>query len=230
MQAMWDPDLPSAEEAQAWAEQTMQFHELFSEEVDKSNQEIAKLINPDQRDRFDEHVGQFKMGLDMFKIELQKMEQGKLADTMWALRKVRRNARHERRRRRQEEVLADKVLASAELTAVFVDVWDKYVAGIVAKFGLDEAQKGSANGILDDVKVRAKQYVHGHKDDLSAVRQELIDTQDEQRAEIITKQKELLGPLQTLFAELKNRLDKIPTEAQRAAVAAEAQANPAGDG
>ncbi|MCH8963950.1 MAG: hypothetical protein IIB58_03235 [Planctomycetes bacterium] len=229
LQAQWDPDLPSAEEAQVWARKALKVHDLLVEHMAESNQEIAKMLTPEQLDNFRRLAAQFDGGLKWFKLELEKMERGELSETAWAGRRLRRQERRRRYERKHEQRQAEKILASPKLLAVTVDAWDAYVAQFVAQFNLDNAQKLAAGSVLIDVKARAEQYSKAHADELQAATNEMTQATQEQRKSIMDDKAELMQPLNELFAELKSRLEQIPTEAQRSKAELPAQAEPAGN-
>ena len=229
LQAQWDPDLPSAEEAQVWARKALKVHDLLVEKMAESNQEIAKMLTPEQLDEFRRLAAQFDGGLKWFKLELEKMERGELSETAWAGRRLSRQERRRRYERKREQKQADQILPSPELLAVTVDAWDAYVTQFVAQFNLDDAQKLAAGSVLADVKARAEQYSKAHADELQAATNEITQASKERRKSIIDDQAELMQPLNELFAELKGRLEQIPTEAQRSKAELPAQAEPPGN-
>ncbi len=229
IQAQWDPDLPSEEEAQVWARKALKVHELLIEQVAESNQEIAKLLTPEQLDGFRKFATQFEGGLKWFKLELEKMERGELSETAWARNRQSRQERRRRYERDREQKKAEQLLSSPELVAVTVGAWDAYVARFVAQFNLDDAQKLAAGSVLVDVKTRAEQYSKTHADELQEATSEITQATDEQRQSIMDDRAELMQPLNELFAELKSRLEQIPTEAQRSQAQPTAQPEPAGN-
>jgi len=229
LQAQWDPDLPSAEEAQIWARKALKVHDLLVEKMAESNQEVAKLLTPEQLDEFRRIAAQFDGGLKWFKAELEKMERGELSETAWAGRRLSRQERRRRYERDREQKQADQVLSSPELLAVTVDAWDAHVTQFVAQFNLDNAQKLAAGSVLVDVKARAQQYSKAHADEIQATTNEMTQATEEQRKSIMDDKAALMQPLSELFAELKSRLQQIPTEAQRSKAELPAQAEPAGN-
>ena len=84
IEAQWDPDLPSAADAQDWASKALEVSEVFAEQFKKSNQELVKLLTPEQAIRFEKLGEQFEAGLKRFSGELDKMKQGNLHETLWA--------------------------------------------------------------------------------------------------------------------------------------------------
>lgn len=215
IEAQWDPDLPSAADAQDWASKALELNEVFAEQFTKSNQELAKLLTPEQVIRFEKLGEQFEAGLKQFSGELHKMKQGKLHETRWAKGRLARSERQQRYQRDRERREFEEVLSSPELAALTVGAWDTYVAGFVREFGLDDAQKLAAGSVLEDVRKRADRYVNSHVDDLNEVMREVKSAEAERRKQIVQQRAELVKPLSDLFAELRTRLEQIPTEAQR---------------
>ncbi len=215
IEAQWDPDLPSAADAQAWANKALELNQAFADQLNKSNLELAKLLTPEQAIEFKELGEEFEAGLERFRGELDKMKQGNLHETTWAKRRLARSERRRRYERDRSQRDFAEVLSSPELAALTVDAWDAYVAGFVRDFGLDDAQKVAASSVLADVRKRAHQYVKTHSDDLNKVKREVKSAQAEQRKQIFQQRAELVNPLNDLFAGLRTRLEQIPTEAQR---------------
>lgn len=215
IEAQWDPDLPSAADAQDWANKALELNEVFVEQFKKSNQELAKLLTPEQVIRFEKLGEQFEAGLKQFRGELDKMKQGNLHETRWAKGRLARGERQRRYARERVRREFEEVLSSPELAVLTVGAWDAYVAGFARDFGLDDAQKLAASSVLKDVRKRAEQYVKTHTDDLDKVTSEVKSAEAEQRKQIFQQRADLIKPLNDLFAELRTRLEQIPTEAQR---------------
>jgi hypothetical protein len=90
-----------------------------------------------------------------------------------------------------------------------LDDWEKYVLTTADKYGFDDAQLTNARGILSDLRRRAYQYQASRAEAFARV--ELMTDAKAREAE----KKALNRPLDALFAELKVRLDSLPTQAQR---------------
>jgi len=223
MQAAWDPEMPTVEEAQGWAQQALEMHDLFLMEFQHSNEEVSKILTPQQLEKFNRHRTKINAGMGLFRLELSKMATGQLHDTTWARQRRERTQRRQRRREQSERQRLQDALGLDELTPVSVDAWEDYVAKFAERFGLDDAQKRAAQNILDDVRQRARQYARAHIDELSTLRSELSAAERKQRPALLESRSELIKPLEDLFGELRSRLAELPTEAQRA----QAEAKPA---
>lgn len=104
------------------------------------------------------------------------------------------------------------------------DWWDGYVRNFIQKYELNDAQSEAAMSILRECKDRAKSYKKSRAQDFAKAAQRLRDARNPklppevQRSKIRLWKKEddaLKKPILDLFQELKDRLDKIPTNAQR---------------
>jgi len=215
MQAMYDPDLPSAKEAQDWADKSLKLHDTFTKEVEVGSQEIAKILNDEQRKEFKKLMLQFHSGLAYLKVELNKMSQGRLDQTSWAKRRASRQKRRGRRQQETRMPAAGELSLSADLIPISIDAWEKYVIKFVENYDLDEAQRQSATKMLTDVKKRAVVHVASRRDEIDKALVALKTTSQEERKEFMDAKKMLFQPLMDLFEELKTRLESIPTQAQR---------------
>ncbi|MFO0972735.1 MAG: hypothetical protein U1A27_04745 [Phycisphaerae bacterium] len=92
-----------------------------------------------------------------------------------------------------------------------LDEWDRHVDGIAQRYKFDDGQKAKAQAILKDLRTRAEQYRRSRGDEFERVKKIEAVTVREQELKALNK------PLDELFAELKERLDELPTQAQREA-------------
>jgi len=92
-----------------------------------------------------------------------------------------------------------------------VDEWDRHVDSVAQKYKFTAEQKGRAQAILKDLRDRARQYRKSHTGDYERLKR--MSDQTERSAE----EKRLNEPLDELFAELKERLEVLPTLEQREA-------------
>lgn len=98
------------------------------------------------------------------------------------------------------------------------DYLEMYVRKFIDNYKLDQAQTNQAMQILAETKRRASEYVTGRKDEYEKLQSQMASvTGDQQAVAEINKQlAELNKPVQIdLVNEMKQRLDQIPTEAQR---------------
>jgi arsenate reductase-like glutaredoxin family protein len=102
------------------------------------------------------------------------------------------------------------------------DFWELYVRKFIYDYKLDQPQSNQALQILADAKKQAGEYLTSHSMDYERLQTRLAEAAGDAQAvaEIQKQMTELNKPLQVdMFNEMKERLDKIPTEAQREAQA-----------
>ncbi len=101
-----------------------------------------------------------------------------------------------------------------------MDIWEMYVRRFISNYGLDKTQATQAWGILSDVRKRASEYITSRKDEYEKLQTQLAAAGSDAKAAAAAREKiaELNKPVQEgLFGEMKQRLDQIPTDAQRQA-------------
>ncbi len=100
------------------------------------------------------------------------------------------------------------------------DFWEMYVQKFIANYQLDQNQSNLAMQILAETRKRAGEYLASRRDEYQRLQTQLAAAgSDAKAAADVQKQiTELNKPVQEdLFNEMKQRLDRIPTESQRKA-------------
>lgn len=127
--------------------------------------------------------------------------------------------------------------------------WERYTRQFIKTFNLTEDQTQHALSILEECQQRGRAYVAAHQEEIDAAQREMkrhaqgetkpdvqrssradrgrpeaavtAPTSAHQRLEALREQvHQLIRPLDEIYAELRGRLDRIPTRAQREAVRA----------
>lgn len=104
-------------------------------------------------------------------------------------------------------------------------LWEAYTRAFIQRYKLNEEQTQKALSILHDCQERGRAYLVQHKDELAELddRAKKLAEQtgvkrDKERANIRRQRERLAKPLNDIFEQqLKPRLDKLPTRAQRKA-------------
>ncbi len=89
------------------------------------------------------------------------------------------------------------------------DSWDRYVESFSRLYRLDPAQQASAQSILREMKAQRDTYRQSRRTDFEALSR--IEDRDARRE----ASDKLTQPVDRLFERLKERLTRIPTNAQR---------------
>jgi hypothetical protein len=97
------------------------------------------------------------------------------------------------------------------------DAWTTYVQTFVARYRLDTVQSEASYSILKELHRRAAEFASSHTMDLAYLEQQSQEAASpDDQAAIDRDRRALLQPIAGMFQELKDRLDMVPTEAQRA--------------
>ncbi len=107
----------------------------------------------------------------------------------------------------------------------FESQWDKYVEDFIARYKLDSTQQQKAHTILKECKAQAHRYLKGKKsliERLDKQAEQLKKSKDKDKrkklAEIEAQKRKLREPIDRIFErQLKPRLERLPTRAQRKA-------------
>ncbi len=120
----------------------------------------------------------------------------------------------------------------AAASAGFEGQWEAYVREFIQRYQLDEAQSQKANSILRECQDQARGYMSRRKADFDRLdeRLKLLSGEtDKTKAmmEIQQQRQKLLEPVGRIFErQLKPRLERLPTRAQRQAAEAAGKAPP----
>ncbi len=217
-EATLDPDPPSVEEVKSWADRAMPLFQTFQESIKESNARFRATLKPQQQAKFDTDQLAMGIGMQMFETQLKGWQRGEFDGSSWGAQRARER---QRRDARQRELLARRAAASqpslADEILVELDAWDRYVADFIAAYSLDDAQRTSAESILVELKARAKEIRERNRERLDEIEKALATAEGEQKQKLTDELVGVYQPIDDIFAELKNRLDKLPTAAQRAA-------------
>jgi hypothetical protein len=109
--------------------------------------------------------------------------------------------------------------------------WEKYVREFIEKYKLNDEQSQKATAVLEDCQAQADRYKLARKRQVEALDrqiEELRKSKDKNKTKSISalteKRKKLLEPIDKIFEQqLKPRLERLPTRAQRRAADLAAQ-------
>lgn len=105
----------------------------------------------------------------------------------------------------------------------FASEWERYVVDFSKRHNLDDAQKQAAQKILRDVQEQANRYISGKRPQIEMIDKQIASAGGGSDAaarsqKLRSERQQLLDPIQRMFEkQLKPRLDRIPTRAQRQA-------------
>lgn len=116
----------------------------------------------------------------------------------------------------------------------FESQWEKYVREFIEKYELNDEQSQKAYAVLEDCETQANRYVQGRQSQIEQYDKQiegLKSSDDKEKskkiAELTEKRKQLMDPIDRVFEkQLKPRLEKLPTRAQRRAAEEAAKKKP----
>jgi hypothetical protein len=113
--------------------------------------------------------------------------------------------------------------------------WEKYVREFIEKYKLNDEQSQKAHAVLEDCQAQRDRYLRGRTEQLEKLDhqvEELKKSKDKNKSNNLTqladKRKKLMAPIDEIFTQqLKPRLERLPTRAQRRAAEVAAAKKPA---
>ncbi len=213
---------PSKERVQAWADRALPLFEKTREQIRESNDEFRKVLRPIQRAKFEVDALQLGAGMAIAEQKLKDWKTGEFEKTdFWEpLTAERRNRREERRRSAQERnAEAEQPTEPVDQIVAELDRWEKYVVDFMTMFNLNEGQRTTALSCLSELKERALAHRDRRREEIARLEYRIEhNTAGEASLDELKMQlSELYGPVDDMFRELQSRLEKLPTDQQRAA-------------
>lgn len=203
---------PTPEQVQEWTRRAMPLFEEAQKEILNGNQKFRDVLSDEQKKTFDSDQRILRQQLVSTRERLDRWAEGKFnPDTDWLTPRPRPTTR------------------PARPTQEDLDRWDLYVRGFISRYKLDAPQTRQAMAILSDSRNRATEYWFSRKAEIEAAGQRVKELQgdparQDQAAAARKQLDDLNRPIDQLYAEMQERLNAIPTDDQRKAYEAEAQA------
>ena len=261
IEALLGGEPPDVEQVAEWAQRVLPLLDSLADEVEGTAEQMRSYMTEGQQVVMDGQLAAFRVGMNAATQRLGTWSEGGFdRETDW-FRDPRFEAKQkERERRVHAEMEAAKREAMglppepsgaaatgaprpsttrpATATAPAQDDWTRYVEEFVRRYQLNEDQKASAYKFLKAAHEQRERYlrrpaVRARIDEAERKLKEA--TSDEQRVAANLAGVELSRPLERMFKTLKERLETIPTRAQRQAAlerdkSSEAKPAPAKEG
>lgn len=214
---------PSADHVADWAAQAMPVFRRLRHNAEAGEQEIRELLDADQRAQFDQGSQEREMGLEIFEGQLKRWSVGKFRQDEWWDPPADREGDGANSSPLPPEFLGDAARRATAATtngeppariALELHAWEKYVADFCDRFDLDQSQRNAADSILREMIERAEDHVKTYRVRI-AVLEERIATGTGDGAAFERELQELYGPIDAMFRELVERVEKLPTDGQR---------------
>lgn len=239
---------PTAEAVADWARRVKPILSGFSELVEKSAEEMKPLLTEDQALRLDNDLEMFRYGLGNVNERLDTWIAGGFdPENEWPYRVAEREAREAVERRAEAERDAalpdhDAAVAAAGETAPSAasrpvsqpaareeekDEWTLYTEKFIARYRLSAEQEQKARLFLRQARDGRRDYLNRRRREHEALQAAVREAAtEEQRAAAKEKLAGFEKPLERMFERLKEKLDTLPTRAQRKEAAEREAASP----
>ncbi len=221
------PEPPDSAEVRAWAERALRVFDSTKEELRAAQAEFRETLGPQQKMQFDADVAKMNVGMELFQQKLSNWRDGHFTQRdLWDEPRWQRRQRREAEAEAARRLAAEQETAASELTPVEqartqIDQWEQFVRDFISRHRFDEAQSTTAWAILQDVRTRAEAYRLRRAEDYARIQQRMQDASTETQQTLLEEMVQLDVPVGDLFDELRTRLARLLTPAQRRAAESE---------
>lgn len=204
----------TAEMAKRWGDMAMPMFHDAKKSILENNMAWREILNEDQKKIHDLDLRLMQGNFKQFEERFQRWQDGEHRPGEMPIGPA----------RPADATAAQPTTPPQIVRQMKPDTWELYVQQFSDKYKLDKSQRTSASAILVDCRNRANQYLEANKTAMAGVDAELADARKtrpidrEALMDVTRRNRELSAPVTQLYNEMKERLDKIPTEAQRRAV------------
>jgi hypothetical protein len=221
---------PDSAEVAEWAQRVLPLIEKGKAEVEALAEDMKSFMNDVQGTKLSNEMAAFRLGVGMASQKVVQWAEGGFdPDTEWT------PGRQERRQRREAREMAraeQRSRSSAEPTSTAgpADEWTRYVEDFARRYEFTTDQRAQADRLLAQRKQARDDYLRRRAEELAAAQARLEAASQPEEKEAVARDIERLGePVERMFAELKQALDRIPTREQRRKVEAAAAPPPPAD-
>jgi hypothetical protein len=218
-----DLDPPTPERVQAWAKAATPVLEALRGQVERSTEDFRRVVPSEQRTTFEVQATQLALGMSLAERKLARWRSGEV-DPREIWKPVVRDESAHPAGDVVANINADRSATSPEGAEVSaspiaaeLSAWDAYVERFIVDHRLDDAQRDAARSCLGELKARAIAHCDRRRDEITRLEDRIRGGASDatELAGIKAKLIELYGPVDEMFAELKERVEQIPTSAQR---------------
>lgn len=241
-EALLNDEPPAPEDVAVWAQRVLPLMEDFEQQAIGLTDDMRPFMTEDQLLQLDSEIAAFRTGMTMAKNRVGVWSEGGYdPETEWIRSpEARERAREERRARREAiraareraeagespDVAAAAALAEAEQREAAraaereQDEWTKYTLAMIKRYEFNDEQRQKAMTVLRRQQQQRDRYLKRRADDIQRVTTQLEQAQgDEDREQALAAYNKVNEPVERMFQQLKDQLDRLPTRAQRRAAA-----------
>lgn len=234
-EAQLNDEAPSIEHVAEWSQRVLPLVDEFQNQIGIMTNEMREFMTDDQQDTLDGELAAMNTGLGFTKNKLTVWADGGYDPELeW------RGSRRERRRiDREERKLLEAEMEAARQKALAdagrsgpptgealnpathkpaaksgsVDEWAAYVATFKRRYNLNDDQSAKADSFLKAQQDNRDGYLRRNADKMKQITNLYGESATHERAQKAYAR--LNVPIERMFRTLKQKLDKLPTRAQR---------------
>jgi len=227
-----DVEAPAKERVRAWAEKAGPVFDELRERAGTSVDDLRKIVKPEQRIAFEAEALKIRAGLALAGTKLQQWRGGdfdpkEFWEPLPSERRRERSERESANASKESDTPGKPATESPDAVPAEPTVddqidaelksWDRYVADFSERNRLDSAQRDAVRSCLSELKERASAHRDRHREEIAQLERRIAASQGGTEEvegigrDVIT----LYGPVDEMFAELKRRIEPIPTSEQR---------------
>lgn len=230
---------PTVEDVAGWSQRVLPKLNEFRDVIGEVTGEMRTFMTEEQRTQLDGEMAAFDVGMQFMNRRLSVWAEGGYnPETDWFnapgrherdIEEQKRLAQEQEAARRAAmggpggpELVADEGPQSARLkyAGKAKDDWDQYVEKFIQRYQLNESQQNQALKILEHYKGERDQYLKRKERDFVKAEAAFKESDTGPAREKATKRLERLArPVERYFQQMKDRLDSLPTRAQRSSAA-----------
>jgi hypothetical protein len=247
-EALLDDEPPSVEGVAEWAQRVQPLMAEFNEVCHEVAEGLREYLTDEQQTLLDAEEAAFQTGVTMVQNKLSVWAGGGYdPETEWIHPGPERRQREREEQQRQREAMDEarrQVIeegASPDAAAAAAagaagseqpeagakaapkpakDEWAIYTERFIERYQLNDEQKQKAFAFLHRHQEERDKYLRRKTDEMGRVTKLLKEAEtEEQRQAALEAYERLNGPIERMFEQLKDKLDTLPTRAQRRAAA-----------
>ncbi len=233
---------PTIDGVATWSKRVLRMFDDFDRNVMTDLTDgMREYMTDDQQLQLDAEYAAYETALGMVNNKLSIWADGGYdPESEWfppgrerrELERAEERARREAMDRARAEVLgtaedgaeagdAAQSAAATSQPARVPDAWRDYTEAFIARYDLDDAQQQKARSFLRSAQESRDRYLRPRKASIDKVQARLAAADDEvTRQRALAEFDKLNAPIERRFQQLKDKLNTLPTRAQRKAVAA----------
>ncbi|MGE3181939.1 MAG: hypothetical protein AB7N71_09930 [Phycisphaerae bacterium] len=247
-EAILDENPPTGERVSAWSDRVLPLVDGFQQVLETSVEDMAPVLTEDQMLILEGDMAALRVGISFVRSKLELWREGGYdPEVDWphgarfnemeraeqqVLTQAQKDARAEvlgyepgsksagdaaRATHLEDQPAAKQAPTTQPVGAT--DEFDRYVEDFIRHYQLNAEQTESAGRFLREAKRQRDRYQTMKVEEFRKVEARLSAAEASEIPEIRTQYEKLRAPIERYFQQLKDRLDKLPTRAQRKAAA-----------